>query len=133
MRFRINGVEKIYSGDPGLSLLKYLRGTEHIISAKEIRKKLGILVEKDRLKVLYSILEDKKTVNEITLETGIKQEDVKKHLNVLRKERLQWGKNSSIEYVAWGGRVLIHLLSMIHKLVLEPSEYSIVGPEDLYK
>jgi len=35
MRFRINGIEKEYSGDPELSLLKYLRGTEHIFSAKD--------------------------------------------------------------------------------------------------
>ncbi len=35
MQFTLNGDIKSYTGDPGLSLLKYLRGHEHLISPKD--------------------------------------------------------------------------------------------------
>ena len=35
MKFYLNGIEKEYFGDPELSLLKYLRENEHIISVKD--------------------------------------------------------------------------------------------------
>ncbi len=35
MKFKLNGIEKEYSGDPNLSLLKYLREIEGIISVKD--------------------------------------------------------------------------------------------------
>lgn len=102
---------------------------------KQILEKLSILTDPACMKILHSLVDDKKTLKEISGETGIEQDRVNEYLTLLRKARLQWGaeeeENGSKIFVAWGGRVVLHLLSMILKLVLEPSEWSIVGREEL--
>lgn len=107
-----------------------------VIDVKGILQKLNILTDQNCMRVLHSIMEDKKTLKEIANETRIEPERVKECLTILRKARLQWGaeeKGESQLYVAWGGRVVLHLLSMLLKLVLEPTEWSIVGREELYR
>jgi hypothetical protein len=102
---------------------------------KQILGELSILTDNNCMNVLHSIMEDMKSLEEISKETGIEQIKAKQYLDLLKKTRLQWGTfdmEGSQMYVAWGGRVLLHLLSMIQKLVLEPSEWSIVGREELY-
>lgn len=102
-----------------------------------ILDKLNVLTDQDCMKILHSIVGDRKTLKEVSEETGIGDQGVGDYLTKLRKARLQWGptkeEDGSRTYVAWGGRVVLHLLSIILKLVLEPSGYSIVGNEELYK
>ncbi len=103
---------------------------------KQILERLSLLADREHMKILHSIMEDKKTLEEISQETGIEPARVKECLENLRKARLQWGAMEEEEgktFVAWGGRVTLHLLSMISKMVLEPSEWSIVGREELYR
>lgn len=101
---------------------------------RQILDKIGILTNRETLNVLRCVTDEKMTLQEIAEAIGIGEERVSDCLDVLRKARLQWGPTGEEQtYESWGGRVILHLLSMMQRLVLEPSDDSMVGGEELYK
>ena len=78
MQFVLNGVQKEYNGDPELSLLKYLRNVEGIISAKDgcaPQAACGsCTVELNKKSVLSCVIPMKKVANGIVITTeGIEE------------------------------------------------------------
>jgi len=103
-----------------------------------IMEAVGILTDQRSLRVLRTITDEMMSVSEIAAQTKIEENVVEQILERLRQGRLVWRWTNSKQegggqlQIAYGGRVVLHLLSMLQMLVLKPSKWSVIGREELY-
>ena len=105
---------------------------------KNIHGAIQILTDQKALRILRTITDDLMSVHQIAANTKIDEKLVEETLEKLRQGRLAWRWTSMKDeeeeelYVATGGKVTLHLLSMLQKLVFEPSKWSVIGKEEFY-